>query len=211
MRFKTIQQLPEKHVCRKCTKEKPISEMIVIRERRTGDILLRARCKECNNKQERGHRREYKTKYLKSWRKNNPEVNESYWRQSTADNRVLINARAYERFQRHHEAILIQGRLSRRGIKVSIAGAKGLYKKYGRCYPTRFGLTPAGLRECERIRSSQRRAEDSKRFSSLEIRMMVYEDGFYITPRRQPVPYKAAAQRLRSFQAQRHKALEAAA
>jgi hypothetical protein len=203
MRFSSFEQLPEEHTCLTCEGTKPIGEMIVIRERRTGLILLRARCKQCHNEKERGHRREYKRKYLKTWRKHNPEVNESYWRQYNAENRTLISARVYERFQRHHEAILIQGRLSRRGIKVPISEAKRLYKKFGGCYPSRFGLTPGGLRECERIRSAQRRLPKEKRFSGLEIRMMVYEDGYYITPSRQPVPYKIAAERLRRFQAKR--------
>lgn len=204
----SLAELPAKHKCRLCKATKPIKEMIVIRHRRTTKwvkkgFYVRPRCKSCHNKKERGHRREYKTKYLKLWRNRNPELNESYWRQYQADNRALIADRVYLRFLKHHEAILIQGRLSRRGIKVSFDEAKALYKQYGRCYPTRFGLTPGGLRECERIRSGQRRLPADKRFSSLEIRMMVYEDGFYIKPRRQPVPYKIAAERLRRYQAQR--------
>lgn len=202
MRLKSRAALPKEHRCLACEQTKPIKEMIVVRERRTGHFLVRARCKECNNKQERGHRREYKRRYLQRWRKRNADVNESYWRQYQADNRLSISSRSHERFLKHHEALLIQGRLRRRGIKVSIDEARALYKKYGRCYPTRYGLTPTGLKEAERIRSAQRR-KAGRRFSSLEIRIMVYEDGLYITPRWQPVPYKYAAAQLRNFQAQR--------
>ena len=211
MRFTSLSQLPAEHHCLTCDVTKPIEEMIVIRERSTGNILLRSRCKSCHNERERGHRREWKRKYLKAWRRHNPELNESYWRQDHAQNRKMINARVYERFRKHHEAILIQGRLNRRGNKVTIAEAKALYKKYGQCYPTRFGLTKSGLRECERIRSAQRRLPAAKRCSNLEIRMMVYEDkkSYFIKPRLQPVPYKRAAEQLRQYQAQRRLTVEA--
>ena len=98
MRFKSLDQLPAEHKCLTCEETKPIAKMIVIRERRTGNILLRSRCKDCHNQGERGHRREYKRKYLKAWRKHNPELNESYWRQANEQNRELINARVHERF-----------------------------------------------------------------------------------------------------------------
>jgi hypothetical protein len=204
MRVKSREALPVEHACLKCKKTKPLAEIIVVREKKTGHFLVRARCKECHNKKECGHRREYKTRYLRRWRKHNADLNESYWRQYNAENREHLTSLAYERFQRHHEAILIQGRLHRRGIKVSIQEARDLYKRFGQCYPTRYGLTPTGLREAERIRSSQRRLPKAKRFSNLEIRMLLYEDGYFITPKRQIRPYLKSAAKLKAFQAAKH-------
>jgi hypothetical protein len=95
-------------------------------------------------------------------------------------------------------------------MRVSINEAKNLCRKYGPCYPSRFGLTPKGLLECERIRSRSRRGK--KPLKSIEIRMMVYEDGFHKSPSRQRAPYQAAAERLRQWQASRRvKPLEVAA
>lgn len=210
----TLAGLPEKYGCRLCGDEKPIAEMILIRRRRTQDFLLRPRCKECHNKRERGNRREYKTKYLRRWRANNPELNESYWKQAHSDNREAYNSRAYKHFRKNHAAILIQGRLRRKGVRVSLREAKKLLRVFGRCYPTRYGLTTAGLRECERIRSSMRR--NGEHLSGLEIRMMVYEDGadndsddnFVIPPADQPRPYQTRARQLRRYQAQRAEARE---
>jgi hypothetical protein len=209
MRFKSLDQLPKEHRCLTCKATNPIAEMIVIRERRTGHILLRSRCKECHNKSERGSRREYKTKYLRRWRARNPELNESYWRQAHADNREAYNARQYQHFKKNHAAVLIQGRLCRKGMNVTLREAKKLLRKFGRCYPTRYGLTAKGLAECERIRGSMRRG--SEYLPSFEIRMMVYEDGidkdgddnFVIPPAEQPRPYQSRARRLRLYQKKR--------
>jgi hypothetical protein len=202
MQVKRREELPEKYRCKKCGSEKPISEMLLVRHRRSGEFYLRPRCKECHNKTERGHRREYKRKYLKLWRKRNPEINEGYWRQRNADNRKELTAQSYARFKRNHAAILIQGRLRRRmGMLVDLAEAKRLARKYGPCYPTRYGLTAKGIKECERIRSRMRRDRETP--DPVEIRMMVYEDGFYITPVRQKMPYRKAAARLSSWHAQR--------
>jgi hypothetical protein len=199
---KTVAELPQEYTCRCCGLTKPISEMILIRRRKTSDFMLRPRCKECHNKREQGHRREWKRKYLKLWRKRNPELNDSYWRDHQVENRPKAAERARRQFRKHHAAILIQGRLRRRlGMSLSLKECKELARKYGPCYPTKYGLTPAGLRECERIRSSMRRT--GKRISTIEVRMMLYEDGYYITPKNQPIPYKKAANRLREWQAKR--------
>lgn len=212
---KTLAELPPEYGCRKCGAVKPIEQMILIRRRRTHDFLLRPRCKDCYNVREKGHRREWKRKYLRRWRKDNAELNESYWRQRNAAKRVELNARAYKRFRKNHAAILIQGRMRRQaGMRVSLAEAKRLLRKYGRCYPTRAGLTPRGLRECERIRSRFRSAQRSGKTVKIprpiDIRMMVYADGrepadpaeaaapdaFVIEPRLQAMPYRSASKQL---------------
>jgi hypothetical protein len=198
MRFKALADLPQTHLCRACKETKPISEMIVIHERKTGKYLLRARCKDCQNEQERGHRRQWKRDYLRRWRKRNARLNESYWRQRSALKREEISGRARRRYEDNRHAILIQGRLRRHGEKVSLAEAMVLLKKYGPCYPQRPGLTPEGLQECERIRGTYRR--HGHRISAFQIRLMVYEDGFFIKPaRQQKEPYRASAKKLRDW------------
>ena len=112
----SFSDLPEEYGCNVCGATKPIGEMVVVQLRQRKKVMVRRRCKKCNNARERGHRREYKTKYLRRWRKNNAELNESYWRQSQADKRVELNARAYTRFRKNHAAILIQGRMCRYGM-----------------------------------------------------------------------------------------------
>jgi hypothetical protein len=210
MIVKKLAELPEKYACKLCDAEKPIVEMVLVRLRKQKRFLLRPRCKACHNAGERGHRREYKTAYLRRWRKWHPELNESYWRQRAKEKRVETNARCYNRFIRNHAAILIQGRLRRRlGMTVSIAECRQLAKKFGCCYPTRYGLTPDGLRECERIRSRMRAA--GQHVSNIEIRMMVYDDGYYIKPSRQRMPYRHAAEQLRRWHGkQRSSAAKAA-
>jgi hypothetical protein len=216
---KTRAELPPEYGCKKCGASKPIGEMVLVHRRRTHDFLLRPRCKKCHNTREKGHRREWKRKYLQRWRKNNAEVNESYWRLRQAELRPELNARSYRRFRKNHAAILIQGRMRRQArMRVSVAEAKELLRKYGRCYPTRWGLTAAGIAECERIRSRFRSARRSgKKVSQprpVEIRMMVYADGtlcdpgdreasFVIKPRLQKQPYQLAAKRLKKFHIQR--------
>jgi len=167
--------------------------------------------KYCHNKRERGHRREYKTNYLQKWRKSNAELNESYWRQRLQDKRVEVNATAYRHFRKNHAAILIQMRLRNHGFKVSLKEAKRLLRKFGRCYPMRSGLTRAGLRECERIRSRQR--IHGQTYSAVEIRMMVYEAGneeydelegrqenkWVVPPVDQPHPHRQRGERLRRW------------
>src|SRR6185295_11057083 len=72
--------LPSEGFCSHCGKLKPIGEMLVVHRKREGDYYMRPRCKQCHNKRERGHRREYKRNYLRAWRKRNAALNESYWR-----------------------------------------------------------------------------------------------------------------------------------
>jgi hypothetical protein len=148
----------------------------------------------------------------------NRELNESYWKQRTADLREEITAKAAMRFWQNHDALLVQGRLRRRlGMKVTLSEAKELVRKYGCCYPTVFGLTPAGRKECERIRSRTRYGKHPMR--AIEIRMLVYEDGveerrradgftwtqFVIPPAEQKQPYQRAARQLREWQQSRKK------
>jgi len=179
--------------------------MIVVRLRKRKKVMLRPRCKDCNNKRERGHRREWKRSYLRRWRKWHADLNRSYWTQRNSERRLEINASALRRFQKNHHAILIQGRLRRRlDMHVSLVEAKALLKEYGPCYPTRYGLTPFGVRECERIRSNMCRL--GKHLDATEIRIMVYADGHYKKPSIQQVPYQRAAEQLRRWQAGRRKA-----
>ena len=198
--------LPAHGTCNKCGETKPRDEMVVFRRRADKTFYMRPRCKACHNDAERGHRREYKAEYLRKWRKRNKALNDSYWKDNErAKEQARINAS--RRFNDNHDAMLIQGRMCRRGMNVSLVEAKELLEKYGRCYPTRFGLTDKGLKECERIRSRMRARSDRRRMpSAFEIRVMVYEDDdceyrFVIRPDRQPVPYQVAADRLRRYQA----------
>lgn len=197
---RTRAELPEEYECRKCGDTKPIAEMVLVHRRKTHDYLLRPRCKQCHNDRERGHRRAYKTKYLRRWRRDNAEINESYWRQAQAANRATVTARARVRFWQNHGGILIQSRLRRKGIKVSLAEANRRYRKFGICYPTRFGLTARAERECERIRSAERKLPKHHRHLNVEIRMMMYEDGHFKRPSRQKPPYQVAARRLSAWQ-----------
>jgi hypothetical protein len=195
MKVEKLDQLPPEYGCKLCGLTKPLAEMIVVHVRREQSYRLRPRCKACHNERERGHRREWKREYLKRWRRGNARLNRSYWdnEQARENNRI----RAGERFREKHDAILIQGRLRRHGIAVSFKEAEALLAKFGRCYPTRYGLTQEGLRECERIRSAMRRI--GRRISPIEIRIMVYEDGLYIKPNRQPRPYQRSAEKLRQW------------
>lgn len=228
MTYQRRQDVPEKAKCLLCKTEKAVAEMVLLRLG-SGEWYLRPRCKECHNARERGHRREWKTKYLQRWRRHNADLNQEYVRkQNSPENREHRNAVAYRHFKKNHHAILIQGRIRRAtGESLPIAECRKLLRKYGRCYPTRFGLTPAGLRECERIRGRNKRAK--VRFTPVEIRMMVYEDGvdnwddcgtdrstgnrWVIPPAQQPTPYKVAAAKLTRLQAEkkRERAMGAAA
>jgi len=136
-------ELPAEWTCRACGDSKPIIEMVVI-HRRSGGYLLRCRCKTCNNTRERGHRREWKRAYQRHWRENNAGLNESYWRQRNEQKRAEIAARAAERFRAHHHGLLIQGRLGRRGLNVSLAEAEKLLARYGPCYPSPRASPPPG-------------------------------------------------------------------
>lgn len=200
-----MRDLPVHGTCNKCGETKPREEMIVLR-RADKSYYMRPRCKTCHNESERGHRREYKAAYLKTWRRRNKALNDSYWKDNDRV-RERSRARALKRFRDNHEAVLIQGRMGRRGMNVTLVEAKELLEKYGRCYPTRFGLTAKGLKECERIRSRARSRNDVRRMpSSFDIRLMVYEDDdgeyrFVIRPDLQPVPYAAASANLKRYHA----------
>lgn len=193
-----VSDLPSAALCLMCGETKPRAQMIVVHERKQGQYRLRPRCKDCHNERERGHRREWKRRYLKKWRARNAALTKSYW--DNAEEREKARVNSYRRFVENHEALLIQGRLRRRGFPTSIAEAKDLLQRFGRCYPSRYGLTEEGLREAERIRKQRRR---KLKLSAVEIRIMLYEDGLFIPPDRQPVPYQTAGRRLREWQAQR--------
>lgn len=183
--------------------------MIIQYWKTEGFYYFRPRCKACNNTREQGHRRDYKRKYLQRWRKQNAEVNDSYWCGNVRV-REAARIRAANRSREETDAIAIQRRLRTQGESVTIAEARGLLALYGGCYPTRYGLTDRGLRRCEQIRSRLRNRSGKpssfgyQMLSSFEIRVMVYEESeeepFLIIPRdQQPIPYQKAAERLRQW------------
>lgn len=201
MKAKKWEDLSPEHRCNACGQTKPLLEMVVIKRRRENEYYVRPLCKKCHNEKERGDRREYKREYLRKWRKRNAELNDSYWKGNPElRERARIRAAQKLQDQEYHDAILIQGRMRRKGFPVSLEEAKALLKEFGPCYPTRYGLTPSGLRECERIRSRLRNRKN--KFKPIEIRMMVYAEGpgMYITPSRQKRPYQSAANTLRRWQ-----------
>lgn len=213
MKVKNISDLPAVYLCRLCESEKPIVEMMVVHHRKENIYRLRPRCKKCHNDRERGNRRDYKTKYQQKWRKNNESLNRSYWKNNpVVKEQARINAA--NRTKKVGDALLIQGRMRRRGMPVGIEEARELLAKFGRCYPSPQGLTKAGLRECERIRSRLRlrqKQTGGKVLSTFEIRFIVYEDGeengFVIEPDRQPQPYVAASKTLKKWH-QRNKKIK---
>ncbi|HYE72703.1 MAG TPA: hypothetical protein VEF04_05205 [Blastocatellia bacterium] len=196
MKAAQLDLLPPEYTCKKCGQTKPIAEMIVVRIRRENVYQLRSRCKSCHNEKERGHRREWKRKYLQEWRRRNKAVNRSYWDNDIVREQTRIYS--YRRFKEKHDAILIQGRMKRHGYPTTIQEAEELLKEYGHCYPTMAGLTPLGRKRFEQIRAAQRRL-NSKRFTLFEIRMMVYDEGLYIKPSRQPKIYQKSAEKLREW------------
>jgi hypothetical protein len=183
----SLSELPQVYLCRACGETKPIEQIIVVRLRKKRLILVRARCKECYNARERGHRRPWKRNYLRKWREEHAELNRSYhitryWRDPER-----FRAQVRDRVRKHHWELLVQKRFWYRGVSISLQDAAELIAKYGRCYPTPLGLTPDGRRECERIRSRMR--YHGEKLSAFEIRLMVYEDGLFIEPRWQPKGY----------------------
>jgi len=180
--------------------------MLVVRNRKARTYELRPRCKDCHNKKERGHRREWKRKHLRAWRARNLKLVESYWKDvPNRKENARVQKAAYNK--KNKEAIAIQRRLRvRLNRHLSLKECKELLERFGRCYPSRYGLTDKGLKECARIRSRLRKPGAKQRFSSLQIRMMVYEDGYYISPSRQPHPYESAAENMRNWQASRNRA-----
>lgn len=201
MKAALLKDLPAEKMCNRCTSTKPLEEMVVQHRKSLGYYYVRPICKACHNAKERGHRREYKARYLAQWRKRNASLVKSYWDNDAY--RENAARRADKRFRANHAALLIQGRLHRRGMTVTLAEAQELLERFGPCYPTRFGLTEAGLRECERIRGRlrNRNVERRRRQTPTEIRMMVYEEGgrFVIPPDQQPMPYQKASERLKQW------------
>lgn len=199
MKLLSLNDLPEEHHCNTCGKDKPIVEMMVVHNRKSGTYQLRPRCKSCHNEKEKGHRREWKTQYLQRWRRRNKKLVESYWKDSP-DRKEKNRIRMAAHVKANKDAIAIQRRLrTRLDMHISLLEAKELLGRFGHCYPSRYGLTREGLRECERIRSRLRKPSAKLRLSAVEIRMMVYEDGLFITPSRQPRPYEKAARNLRNW------------
>jgi hypothetical protein len=207
-RYKSVSEMPEAAFCRICETEKPIEEMCVAFLRKEKVFRIRPRCKPCHNSNERGNRRAYKKNYLKNWRKKNTEVNRSYWNNPIANEKARINA--YRRFEEKHDALLIQGRMKRKGINITTSEAEDLLQTYGKNYPTQHGLSELGRKECERIRASMRR-RGRKVLSSFQIRLMVYEDGLedrklLKSPHRQKTIYKKASEKLKKYWVEKKKA-----
>lgn len=205
-----LQDLPAERTCNRCGETKPRAEMIVQHRREKGSTYyyFRPLCKECNNAKERGHRREYKRNYLRRWRRENAAVDRSYWDNDHAREAAKLRAQRFT--QEHREALAIQRRMLTHGVQISIEEARELLAKYGRCYPTRFGLTRKGLLECEKMRNRLRNrgVDRRRRMSAFEIRCLVYEENdgnfgtsssWVITPECQPVPYKHASRRLKQY------------
>jgi hypothetical protein len=206
------EDLPAEVYCTKCRETKPLDKEKL--------FCVKRICKACQNARERGHRREYKRDYLRRWRSRNPELAKSYY-QNDPDFAEQARRRAAKYNKRHGDAARIQGRMRRRGMPVSIVEAQQLLKQFGRCYPSRFGLTTKGLKECERIRARLRMRAKNNTFagrkiqSSFEIRLMVYEQsledpGLLIPPAEQPVPYQAASRTMTRVQG-RFRAMRAGA
>jgi hypothetical protein len=200
VKAKLIKDLPAERICNRCDTSKPRVEMVV--QHRTdngGFFYMRPICKSCHNARERGHRREYKKQYLDNWRKRNAGLDKSY--RQTDHYRQKAAERSYRYFKANHAAILIKKRLAYREIPVTLAEAKELLERFGPCYPTRQGLTKAGLRECERIRSRLRvrNVDRRRRQTATEIRMMIYEEDarFVIPPDEQEMPFKSRSERMK--------------
>lgn len=204
MKAARYEDLPLTRVCNSCGVEKGRDEMI-IHHRPEGGYYFRPKCKNCHNERERGHRREYKRRYLQRWRKNNRDLEESYWKNDRAREQAAQRARNFTQEQR--EAIAIQRRMNKRGQDITISEARELLAHFGRCYPMKDGLTKAGLRRCEEIRSRlrHRSVKSGRRVqSSFEIRLMVYDESLeekslVIPPDKQPIPYQKAAENLRQW------------
>lgn len=208
--FKTdrFDQLPASRTCTRCGETKPRVEMIVQHRREKNGAsyyYFRPLCKACNNARERGHRIEYKKRYRNQWRRQNAALTRSYWDNPVSREAARVRAANFSREQK--DAIAIQRRQRSRGELLTIEECRELLAKYGRCYPTRFGLTAKGKAECERIRSRLRaKAKKTGRrvLSIYEIRLMVYEQsedepGLIIPPDEQPQPYQASAERMRKL------------
>lgn len=156
MTFASISALPPSAVCRECGAEKPLGKMVVLRVRATGRVRVRPRCKDCQNARERG-RREWKRDYLRRWRARHPDLDRQYAQAAQERNEARIRSQRLSSYRRDHAAYLIQGRLRKRGVPCPLAEARELSREYGPAYPLVCGLSPAGRREIERLRSQARR------------------------------------------------------
>lgn len=194
-----LADLPSEGFCVQCDATKPIAKMLVVHMRKEKLYRLRPRCKDCHNKRERGHRREWKREYLRQWRANNKSLDRSYWKNDPDRKTKTRLAMALRHSGELHHALLIQGRLRRQlGLKISTAEAEALLRKFGPCYPSKYGLTPEGLRAVERLRSTMRR--NHKEYKVVELRVIVYEQGLFIAPDQQTPPYQHAARTLSNLQ-----------
>ncbi len=201
MKVKTLKELPENHCCKACGEIKPLAMMVVIYHKREQYYYVRPRCKDCHNAHEQGHRREWKRAYLQKWRRKNAALTRSYWDNPEVKEQVGKNAKEF--WQKNRAALLIKGRLQRRGEPCTIAEAREYLQSYGPNYPTIHGLTATGRKEVERIRSTMRRSS-GKILSTFEIRLMVYEDGLedtgmIVKASAQKFPYKKSSQKLSAW------------
>lgn len=156
--------------------------MVVLRHRRTGRVLIRPRCKDCQNARERGRRREWKRNYLRGWRARHPDLDRQYYQAAAERNAARLRQQRLSRFRRDHAAYLIQGRLRKRGIPCPLAEARELLREYGPAYPLVCGLNQAGRREAERLRSQARRR--GAPFSRRGILRALWEREEFRMPRR---------------------------
>lgn len=205
VRVSKFSELPDEGFCLLCESTKPLAEMVVTHLRKEGMYQMRPRCKNCHNDNERGHRREWKRNYLRAWRARNKDVDDSY-RENDPNLKEQNRVRMARRFNDKHYALLIQGRLRRLlNLRVSTPEAENLLERFGPCYPSQFGLTEEGRKRAERLRSTMRR--EGTPYKTVELRMLVYEEGWYIPPNKQPLPYQNAAEKLRKVQRERRKTI----
>jgi hypothetical protein len=201
MKVSKPSELPDEYGCNLCGQTKAVDDMVVVHQRKEKIYYLRPRCKDCHNAKERGSRREWKRDYLRKWRKDNRAVNKSYY-QDNPHAREQYRGYAAKYFNKNHDALLIQGRLLRAvKMRVTVGEARALLEQFGPAYPSQHGLTPQGLKECKRIRGAMARKPGRRRFSAVQIRMMVYEDGYFIDPLLQERPYQKRAERMRNLRA----------
>lgn len=204
MKFLSANDLPKEWSCKVCTKQKPLAEMMVTFNRKGKWYRTKPRCKDCHNEKERGNRREYKRKYLKRWIAGHRKTLKSYRQKPAA--MALNLKRSQKFFDDNAEAIRIQKRLRTHGFKCDLSQAREYLETFGPCYPTRYGLSKSGMRECERIRGKQRYNRNLKlKLRGIDIRIMVYEDAvaddksLMIAPDKQPRPYQSRSRGLSAW------------
>ena len=181
MTFEKISDMPPNHLCNACQTVKPVGEMLVVYIKREKRYKLRPKCKPCHNLKERGHRRRQKREYLRKWRKRNKELTNSYHKTEAHREKARISSMRF--YHQNRDVILIKLRFKSKRIIISTAEAKKFLKRFGRSYPKPGGLTKEGRIMCERIRSRNRNRNGGRQtLSSFEIRLMVYDDGFFTPP-----------------------------